>query len=153
MPAPSPSPAISPVRCPILVSASSVRLTLPCDALPSRLTQAMIAQASRSSSIPNSSSNVMGSYLVLADKASTTLIRPMKFGDDKSKAPASFLFLAGAWLILEPFRLDSTSAASDSHTFSRNRRRDGRDDAYRAYRYDVFQITLRHLYLMSSPQT
>src|SRR6266540_2201250 len=65
MPAPSPSPAISPVRCPILVSASSVRLTLPCDALPSRLTQAMIAQASRSSSIPNSSSNVMGSHLVL----------------------------------------------------------------------------------------
>jgi len=40
-------------------------LTLPCDALPSRLTQAMIAQASRSSSIPNSSSNVMGSHLVL----------------------------------------------------------------------------------------
>src|SRR5262247_3130617 len=65
MPAPSPSPAISPVRCPILVSASSVRLTLPCDALPSRLTQAMIAQASRSSSIPNSSSSVMGSNLVL----------------------------------------------------------------------------------------
>src|SRR6266508_4023423 len=29
----------------------------------------------------------------------------MKFGDDKSKAPASFLFLAGAWLYFEPFRL------------------------------------------------
>ena len=71
----------------------------------------------------------------------------MKFGDDKSKAPASFLSLAGAWLNLEPFRFDSTSAASESHTFSRNRRRNGRDDAYRAYRYDVFQITLRHLYL------
>jgi hypothetical protein len=55
----------------------------------------------------------MGSNLVLVvgvnplfvvppsgDKASTTLIRPMKFGDDKSKAPASFLFLAGAWLKL-----------------------------------------------------
>jgi hypothetical protein len=27
----------------------------------------------------------------------------MKFGDDKSKAPASFLFLAGAWLILSLF--------------------------------------------------
>ena len=27
----------------------------------------------------------------------------MKFGDDKSKAPASFLFLAGAWLYFEPF--------------------------------------------------
>jgi hypothetical protein len=82
-----------------------------------------------------------------AVKASTTLIRPMKFGDDKSKAPASFLFLAGAWLNLEPFRLDSTSAANESHTFSRKRRRNGRDDAYRAYRYYVFQITLRHLYV------
>jgi hypothetical protein len=71
----------------------------------------------------------------------------MKFGDDKSKAPASFLFLAGAWLILEPFSLDSTSAANESHTFSRNRRPSGRDDDYRAYRYDVFQITLRHLYI------
>jgi hypothetical protein len=98
----------------------------------------------------------MGSYLVLdvgvnpllvispsGGQASTTLIRPMKFCDDKSKAPASFLFLAGAWLILEPFRLESTPAANESHTFSRN----GRDDVYRAYRYDVFQITLRHLYL------
>jgi hypothetical protein len=71
----------------------------------------------------------------------------MKFGDDKSKAPASFLFLAGAWLYFEPFRLDSTSAANESHTFSRNRRRNGREDVYRAYRYDVFQITLRHLYV------
>jgi hypothetical protein len=59
----------------------------------------------------------------------------MKFGDDKSKAPASFLFLAGAWLNLEPFHLDSTSAASESHPFSRDSRRDGRDDAYR---YDLF---------------
>jgi len=32
-----------------------------------------------------------------------TLIRPIKFGDDKSKAPASFLFLAGAWLFLSLF--------------------------------------------------
>ena len=38
-----------------------------------------------------------------AVKASITLIRPMKFGDDNSKAPASFLFLAGAWLYFEPF--------------------------------------------------
>src|SRR5262252_4765383 len=96
-------------------------------------------------------------FRLQADKASTTLIRPMKFGDDKSKAPASFLFLAGAWLNLEPFRLDSTSAVSESHTFSRNRRRYGQDDDYRVYRYDVFQITLRHLFVivmsMSSPQT
>jgi hypothetical protein len=88
----------------------------------------------------------MGSNLVLA---STTLISSMKFGDDKSKAPASFLFLAGAWLNLEPFRLDSTSAASESHTFGCNRRRNGRDDGYR---YDVFQIAL-HLMFMGSPQT
>jgi hypothetical protein len=26
-----------------------------------------------------------------------TLIRPIKFGDDKSKAPASFLFSLGLW--------------------------------------------------------
>jgi hypothetical protein len=68
----------------------------------------------------------------------------MKFGDDKSKAPASFLFLAGAWLNLEPFRLNSTSAASESRPFSRDSRRDGQDDAYR---YDVFQITRCHLHI------
>ena len=68
----------------------------------------------------------------------------MKFGDDKSKAPASFLFLAGAWLNLEPLRLDSTSAVSESHPFSRDSRRGGRGGAYR---YDVFQITLCHLHV------
>jgi hypothetical protein len=59
----------------------------------------------------------------------------------KSKAPASFSFLAGAWLDLEPFHLDSTFAASESHPFSRGSRRNGRDSGYQ---YDVFQ--LRHLY-------
>jgi len=86
-------------------------------------------------------------FRLKAVKASIMLIRPMKFGDDKSKAPASFLFLAGAWLNFEPFRLDSTSAASESYTFSLNRQRNGRDDVCRAYRYDVFQITIRHLYV------
>jgi hypothetical protein len=58
----------------------------------------------------------MGSYLVLVvgvnplfvvppsgGKASTTLIRPMKFCDDKSKAPASFLFSLGLGLSLSLF--------------------------------------------------
>jgi hypothetical protein len=75
-------------------------------------------------------------------KASTTFIRPMKFGDDKIKSPSELLFLAGAWLNLEPLRLNSTSAASESRPFSRDSRRDGLDDVYR---YDVFQITLCHL--------
>jgi hypothetical protein len=66
----------------------------------------------------------------------------MKFGDDKFKSPSELLFLAGAWLNLEPLRLNSTSAASESRPFSRDSRRDGRDDVYR---YDVFQITLCHL--------
>ena len=45
---------------------------------------------------------------------------------------------------LEPLHLDSTFAASESHPFIRNSRRNGRDDDYR---YDVFQNTLRHLNL------
>jgi len=36
-------------------------------------------------------------------KTSTALIRPIKIGDDKSKAPASFSSLAGAWLVLASF--------------------------------------------------
>ena len=66
----------------------------------------------------------------------------MKFGDDKFKSPSELLFLAGAWLNLEPLRLNSTSAASESRPFSRDSRRDSLDDAYR---YDVFQITHCHL--------
>jgi hypothetical protein len=38
-----------------------------------------------------------------AIKASMTLIRPIKFDDDKSKAPASFLFSLGLWLISSLF--------------------------------------------------
>jgi hypothetical protein len=68
----------------------------------------------------------------------------MKFGDDKFKSPSELLFLAGAWLNLEPLRLNSTSAASESRPFSRDSRRDGRDDVYR---YDVFQIMLCHLHV------
>jgi len=70
-------------------------------------------------------------------RASTTLIRPIKIGDDKSKAPASFLSLAGAWLILSRFHLDSTLAASESHSFSRG----SGDDCHC---YDISQVTLRH---------
>jgi hypothetical protein len=38
-----------------------------------------------------------------AIKALMTLIRPIKFDDDKSKAPASFLFSLGPWLISSLF--------------------------------------------------
>jgi hypothetical protein len=38
-----------------------------------------------------------------AIEASMTLIRPIKFDDDKSKAPASFLFSLGLWLISSLF--------------------------------------------------
>jgi len=41
----------------------------------------------------------------------------MKIGDDKSKAPAS-LFISLGPGYLEPFFLDSTFAASESHPFS-----------------------------------
>ena len=65
------------------------------------------------------------------------LIRPIKIGDDKSKAPASFLSLAGAWLILSRFHLDSTLAVSESQSF----RRDSCDDSYR---YDISRAKLHH---------
>jgi hypothetical protein len=54
-----------------------------------------------------------------------------------------FFFSLGPGLS-EPFDFDSTFAASESHTFSRGSRRNCRDGAYR---YDVFQITLCHLYV------
>jgi hypothetical protein len=76
------------------------------------------------------------------------LIRPIKFGDDKSKAPASLFSLAGAWLDLQPFHLDSTFAASESHSFSRGSRRDSRDYGYR---YGVFRVTHRIHISMSTP--
>src|SRR5215475_4704834 len=41
--------------------------------------------------------------------------------------------------------LDSTFAASDSHTFIRYSRRSSRPISQDGYRYDVFQVTLRHL--------
>jgi hypothetical protein len=52
-----------------------------------------------------------------------TLIRPIKFDDDKSKAPASFLFSLGLWLIsslfisiqlLPPASLGRLSEVADS---------------------------------------
>jgi hypothetical protein len=58
------------------------------------------------------------------DHSLMTLIRPIKFGNDKSKAPAS-IFLAGAWLLSNLY-LDSTFAASESRPFIRDSRRDGR---------------------------
>src|SRR5215475_13017553 len=69
--------------------------------------------------------------------ASTSLIRPIKIGDDKSKAPASFPSLAGAWLIFSRFYLDSTFAASESQSF----RRDSCDDRYC---YDISRARLHH---------
>jgi hypothetical protein len=45
-------------------------------------------------------------------------IQPIKFHDDKSKAPASFLFSLGPGLF-QPFHLSSTFSASEAHPFFR----------------------------------
>jgi hypothetical protein len=59
-----------------------------------------------------------------------------------NQKPQRAFFSRWGLAYLEPFHLDSTFAASESHPFIRNSRRNGRDDGYR---YDVFQVTLRHL--------
>jgi len=58
-----------------------------------------------------------------------------------NQRPQRVFFSRWGLAYLEPFHLDSTFAASESHLFSRGSRRDSRDDVYR---YGVFQAALRH---------
>jgi hypothetical protein len=59
-----------------------------------------------------------------------------------NQKPQRAFFSRWGLAYLEPYHLDSTFAASESHPFIRNSRPNSRDDGYR---YHVFRVTLDHL--------